>query len=309
MCKYWLAEASYRSAIQTARDVVADIGMEAASASGGLVELASLSESKSERDGVRLLQSKAGLSLPIPLTMLGEGDLAFPILRLRDWGQFLADRHCLHMLVGLNKPDWKREADICERFWSLYQKLEPNHEIFKCFAGGSLDPRGTFPFAFHGDEGRGRRRLPFLVCNFHSLLGKGTQEQNGQPRPYLKLRMNFIGSSLVTRLLHSATPKKLHQKQHVFDSLMDNACEEAEFMVNTGVVQHYTGRKVRRLFGIVFHSHVVADNGYLKQHKFLYSVKYIYIYVLWGYLGFVGTHSDAILSNHEEVVLPRYGSR
>ena len=183
--------------------------------------------------------------------------------------------------------DWTREADICERFWSLYQKLEPNHEIFKCFAGGSLDPRGTFPFAFHGDEGRGRRRLPFLVCNFHSLLGKGTQEQNGQPRPYLKLRMNFIGSSLVTRLLHSATPKKLHQKQHVFDSLMDNACEEAEFMVNTGVVQHYTGRKVRRLFGIVFHSHVVADNGYLKQHKFLYSVKYIYICIM-GLFGLCG---------------------
>ena len=68
---------------------------------------------------------------------------------------------------------------------------------------------------------------------------------------------------------------------------MDNACEEAEFMVNTGVVQHYTGRKVRRLFGIVFHSHVVADNGYLKQHKFLYSVKYIYICIM-GLFGLCG---------------------
>ncbi|CAE7550167.1 unnamed protein product [Symbiodinium necroappetens] len=80
--------ATYRSAIRTARDVVSDIGEEAAAASGGLVELAAISENRSERDGSRLMGRKAGLSLQVPLSMLGEKDLAFPILKLRDWGQF-----------------------------------------------------------------------------------------------------------------------------------------------------------------------------------------------------------------------------
>ncbi|CAE7292132.1 unnamed protein product [Symbiodinium sp. CCMP2592] len=177
----------------------------------------------------------------IQLSMLGENDLAFPILKLRDWGQFLADKHCLHLLVGLAKPDLKREQNICEEFWAKHKKLYPDHEIYERFAQGSLDPKLTYPFVYHGDEGRGRRRTPFLVGNFHSLMGKGTQEQCGQPRPYLKLRMNFRDSSLVTRLLHCAVPKKLHQQSHIFDALMESVATEAEFMVNNGVVQNYTG--------------------------------------------------------------------
>ncbi|CAE7278653.1 unnamed protein product, partial [Symbiodinium sp. CCMP2456] len=242
--------ASYRSAIRTARDVVSDIGKEAAAASGGLVELATISESKSERDGSRLMGRKAGLSLPVPLSMLGEDDLAFPILKLRDWGQFLADKHCLHMLVGLAKPDLKREQHICEEFWTKHRKLHPDHQTHERFAQGSLDPKQTFPFVYHGDEGRGRRRTPFLVCNFHSLMGKGTEEQRGQPRPYLKLRMNFKDSSLITRLLHCAVPKKLHQKSHIFEALMQNAASEALFMVNNGVVQNHTNRRVEGVFYI-----------------------------------------------------------
>ena len=251
LCKP-LAEATYRSAIRTARDVVSDIGEEAAAASGGLVELAAISENRSERDGSRLMGRKAGLSLQVPLSMLGEEDLAFPILKLRDWGQFLADKHCLHMLVGLAKPDLKREQDICQEFWAKHKKLHPDHQIYERFAQGSLEPKLTFPFVFHGDEGRGRRRTPFLVCNFHSLMGKGTQEQRGQPRPYLKLRMNFKDSSLITRLLHCAVPKKLHQQSHIFQALMESAATEAEFMVNSGVVQKYTGRRVEGIFRINF---------------------------------------------------------
>ena len=148
------------------------------------------------------------------------------------------------MLVGLAKPDLQRETDICQTFWAKYKQLQPDHQIFQRLEAGSLDPKFTFPLVYHGDEGRGRRRLPFLVCNYHSLLGKGTQEQRGQHRSYLKLRMNFKGNSLVTRRLHCAVPKKLHQKPHVFDALMESATAEAEFMVNTGVVQNYTGRKV-----------------------------------------------------------------
>ncbi|CAE7621207.1 unnamed protein product [Symbiodinium sp. CCMP2456] len=127
------------------------------------------------RDQPKQQSPRIAQNVAVPLSMLGEEDLAFPILKLRDWGQFLADKHCLHLLVGLTKPDLKREQDICEEFWAKFKKLQPDHQIYERFAQHSMDPKLTFPFVYHGDEGRGRRRSPFLVGNFHSLLGKGTQ--------------------------------------------------------------------------------------------------------------------------------------
>ena len=239
-----LAKASYRSVIRTARDVVADIGEEAALQSGGLADLARVPESKSERDGICESSRRKLPQFACSAHIAWRSGSCVPILRLRDWGQFLADKHCLHMLVGLAKPDFQRETDICQAFWTKYKQLQPDHEIYQRFEAGSVDPKFTFPLVFHGDEGRGRRRLPFLVCNYHSLLGKGTQEQCGQHRAYLKLRMNFKDNSLVPRLLYCAVPKKLHQKPQVFEALMESAVAEAEFTVNTGVVQRYTGRKV-----------------------------------------------------------------
>ena len=84
-----------------ARSLVEDIGPEAASSSGGLLEMARIPETKSERDGHRLLSKKAALALPIPLSYLTISDLKFPILRLRDWAAYLADKSLLHMFCGL----------------------------------------------------------------------------------------------------------------------------------------------------------------------------------------------------------------
>ena len=229
-----------------AKNVVDDIGTGAASSSGGLLQLSGLSLDHSERDGHKLIEN-AGLSLPIELTQLGspELNLDFPILRLRSWAQYLADSHCLHILTGLLQPDAPREQAICKAFWRKFHQLQPEHQIFEQFASGAAKPELTFPMAYHGDEGRGRRRLPFLVCNHHSLLGRGTAAArvNG-PQRYIKLRPNFLGHTCTTRFLHCAVPRKLHQQDCVFDAIMANATEEALYMMETGVVQAYTGRRV-----------------------------------------------------------------
>ena len=240
------AQASYRSAIRMARDVVQDIGAEAASASGGLVELSRISEHTSERDGERLISKKAGLSLGLPLTYLGEDELRFPILKLRDWAQFLCDRNCLHSLVGLQRPHPKGEADILSAFWNKFQCLFPDHQIFEVFRSKAADPTCTYPMVFHGDEGRWRRRQAFLVSNFHALLGKGTAEQvsSTTSHPYLRMRVNFLGSTHLTRMLHAAVPKKLLQNEACFDAVVQSAVDEAVYMIGPGVTQRQTGRRV-----------------------------------------------------------------
>ena len=237
------AQASYRSAVRMARDVVADIGEEAAAASGGLIELARISEHCSERDGHTLLAKKAGLRLPLPLTELQVGDLNFPVLELKEWGQFLADKHCLHALVGLARPNLQREEDILHSFWCQFESVYPRHQVFARFKAGLCNDRQTYPLLFHADEGRGRRRQAFLVSNFHSALGRGTQQQ-AKCTSYIRLRLNFEGSTLTTRMLHSACPKKLLQEPGVFNAVMENAAQNALHMINHGIVQSRTGRRI-----------------------------------------------------------------
>ena len=237
------AEASYRGAIRAARHVVEDIGQQAAASSGGLLELSHIPEKHSETAGFELMANQAGLALPLPLTMLDEG---FPVIRLRDWATMLAEKHLLHVLVGLRKRDFPREAAILKGFWHLYKQLYPSQTIFEKFQQGCLRAESTFPLMLHGDEGRGRRRQGFLVLNYHSALGRGTQDQIDAKtfRPYVKLALNFLGSSLTTRLLHCGLPKKLYQEAGVFDAAMENAVAEAEHMITEGVVEPYTQRKV-----------------------------------------------------------------
>ena len=240
------AEATYRSAIRVARDVVEDIGEEAASSSGGLIELGLISEHNSERAGHTLMAKKCGLSLNVPLTPLDadDADLNFPVLRLRDWAALLCEKRLLHVLVGLQHADFTRESAILVEFWRLFHQLQPDHDIFNLFRDGPQTADTTYPFLYHGDEGRGRRRQAFYVSNWHCMLGKGTLQQKDQIKRYLKLQVNFRGSSLVTRMLHSACPKKRYNKGGVFKALMESAVSESEYMMNHGVVQEKTGRKV-----------------------------------------------------------------
>ncbi|CAK9049131.1 Uncharacterized protein SCF082_LOCUS27263, partial [Durusdinium trenchii] len=84
--------ASCVSAIEAARDVVADIGQEAASASSGLTDLAGCGITNSERDCQRVFAKKYSLSVPIPFSYLKtESGQEIPLLKLRHWVEYLDD--------------------------------------------------------------------------------------------------------------------------------------------------------------------------------------------------------------------------
>ena len=216
-----------------------DVGREAAARSGGLLKLASRSVGQAERDCHRLV-GQYNLGLPIPKTDLKTGrGFSIPVLRLRDWAQFLIDANHSHMLVGLRKPDWEREAAILKKFWELFRCQNPDHPVFEQSRLGNLDLGKTFPMVFHGDEGRGRKHTPQLVLNFHSVLGRGVRVKNKKKAgSYIKMSPNFHGHSLTTRFLLAAVPKVLYSwdNDEVWQDLMQLATDEANFMFYEGVL-------------------------------------------------------------------------
>ena len=229
-----------------AANVVRDTG----SSVRGLGKFAKKSTKNAERNLHRVISKQMKLSLPIPITKLGRGELAHGILRLRDWMQFLVDKNCFHIIAGLVKPDPDREQSILKAFWAKYRQTNADHPVFSM----PLDLSRTAPLLYHGDEGRGRRRTPFLVTSFHSLLGRGVraglqaQAKTGVKKTYLKLRPNFIGHSYTSRFLQAAMPKKVFQNEDVFQAVLRQCATEAEFLQTVGVKHKYTGQ---RYFAVV----------------------------------------------------------
>ncbi|CAE7697717.1 unnamed protein product [Symbiodinium sp. CCMP2592] len=241
--------ATCRSAIRTARNLVSDLGDKAGSVAG-LRELASCSETHSERDANRLLTGKLKLALPIPISKVpgdefseGEG---LPMFRLRDWLAYILKINAWHHLCGLNAPNPKREQAIWGAFWEKYRALDPGHTVFQKAREGAVQLERCAAMLLHGDEGRGRRRQAFLVLSYHSCLGKGTaaaeraRKAKKVKKPYLKMATNFGGHTYTTRFLAAAMTRKMYNdNDHFFDGLMTSIADEAAHLANCGVEDRY----------------------------------------------------------------------
>ena len=241
---------SYASAVRVAKSVVKDFGASGASASGGITQLASSNERSAERDTHNLMVKKLRLSLPVPLSDLGKKKvLKHKILRLRDWFEFLVNKRCFHIICGLQKPDEKREESILSAFWQRLRESQPDHPVYELQASGALNLSRCAPLLWHGDEGRGRRRSPFLVTSFLSLLGRGVrtglhfQEKQKVRKPFLKMQPNFIGHTYTTRFLQTAMPKSVYQNDEVFQAVLQNVVSEAHHMQTAGVKHGYSGKR------------------------------------------------------------------
>ena len=127
MLFFLVAEASCRSAIDAARNIVADLGPTAVARSGGLTELAKCSDTNSERGCKSIMVKKFRLALPIQRSYLKTDDpsLRIPVLPMTSWANFLATNNCWHVLCGLTKPDKRREEAILAKFWGNFKKAAP----------------------------------------------------------------------------------------------------------------------------------------------------------------------------------------
>ena len=113
--------------------MVADVGQQAASASGGLVRFAQTAVGNEERSAHTQFK-KHKLDMPIPLTLVpnsrDQRGKPFHALRLRDWIQHLAERNCLHILAGLVRADLDRERAIWKSFWEKFRESNSDHDFF-----------------------------------------------------------------------------------------------------------------------------------------------------------------------------------
>ena len=256
---------SYRAAIRTAKGVVDDIGLASASKSGGLTELAMVSENHSERDGHHVIAKKFNLSLPLKTTTLMKapginypGDLT--VIRLKDWMTFIVRHNVIHMMVGLYNSDKDREGAILRKFWENYRVVQPNHMMWTLVDSGQLDTSRTIPLLLHGDEGRGRKRCPFLVLSWHSVLGFGTDLANKTRkfRPYLCQKLNYCESTHVHRMIGAALPK-MHHDDLALQDLLQVMANDAIQMMEEGVLDDQGNR---------FHAvclHAVGDWAWLQK--------------------------------------------
>ena len=153
------------------------------------------------------------------------------------------NKNCWHIVCGLKKPDRDREEAILAAFWERFRASHENHPVFAMAEAGSLNLGRCAPLVYHGDEGRGRRRNPFLVTSFFSILGRGIQPGLAQKakKKYLKLLPNFQGHTYTTRFLQATFPKEVYQQDAVFQALLENVVVQADLMATSGVQNTYRG--------------------------------------------------------------------
>lgn len=248
-----LAKAACRSSIRSARGLVADVGTTVAkNLSPGLLDMARCSQSNSERDTHRVLDSY-GLALPIPLTKLDtktDGcDVQF--LRLSDWLTFILQHNAFHTLCGLRGPDMARQEKILSSFWGKFRHDHSDHPIYNMATNQQLVLHRTLPIVLRGDEGRGAKRSAFMVLQWHGLLGLGThpqkrrEKQLNMKRKYVKHNLNFRGHTYTNRFMHGCLPKHWYadDKDHVFTALLAAAADEACHLASEGVKDPITGEQ------------------------------------------------------------------
>lgn len=261
------AEAPCNQAVSTAKNIVSDIGVKASLRSPGLLNLASSSDRNAERDAHRQF-SKYKLRLPIDLSKVNgevEGKKSFQALRLRDWLEFILQRNLWHVLTGLAQPDPKR----CER----YRQYDPLHPAFQLEAEGKISLARTCAIAFHGDEGRTRKKSQFFVCSWRSLLGKGLQECQKKRRSlgiknkYLKMKLNYQGHVFTTRYLCGVLPKSQYAKNDsAVRDLLSFAADEQDFVSREGVTDTQGTRFNMMLIGVSGDWPFLAKAGCLERN-------------------------------------------
>ena len=228
------AEASCTSVIAAAQDFVSDVGPEAASKSGGLVDISKCGMNNPERDCQRLLLKKFNLALPLKKTRLGS-DNNIPMIRIADWLDFFAKNSCLHILHGLKKPHPMRERAILTAFWKNYFQLHPEHGVFKQAEQGSICLDRAIPLLLHGDEGRGRKHGAHFVLSFHGILGLGFAKSKSS-RVWAKMQNNFAGHTYTNRFLVTSLRKRDYSEWQTdtWSTLMSEVAKDAGFIWKTG---------------------------------------------------------------------------
>lgn len=149
---------------------------------------------RSQQNSCRNLHSlihKVGLTLPLRIhtveipvrkkkPKLKKVWVHYPVILPTTWVSYLLKFHSRMILGGSkleNVDSWKRGL---LSFWDTYLKTDPTHPM----NFGGPPKEATIPLYLHGDEGRGKCRLPLMVQCIQpciSFKGPGFKNSSGSP--------------------------------------------------------------------------------------------------------------------------------
>ena len=205
--------------------------------------LARCSLQNSERD-VHIVGKQYKLTLPIDLTPVQiSKDVQIPVLLLSSWFKFILSLNLWHRLSGLEEPDDRRCKTQWASFWSCFEKIMPNHRVFRLARDGDLVLERTCAVLLHGDEGRTKKKSAIMVLNASSVLGFGTDVKNRRASiqsDYAKQDINFKGNTWTTRFLLGVMPRGLYDPKkgdaEAFDRMTQALTDDMNEIVLNGAV-------------------------------------------------------------------------
>ena len=152
--------------------------------------------------------------------------------------QHLADLGKLNITYGQQPPS------VLLEFWNRFKEVEPKNPVHAAFAAGSMDAAKTIPMYIHGDEGRGRKRLPVMIVNTHGVIGAGCRafEEYHKDAPTMRknaMPVNIKGHSAETRFLSFVLSKKAYgEDSEYLLKLFDAFVADLELLQREGVQLH-----------------------------------------------------------------------
>ena len=151
------AKAPCSSTVRAARAVTEEVPVASMTSIGAL---ARCSLGNAERD-VHKLAKDYKLTIPIPLTTVRiSKTVEIPVLLLSSWLKYIMSMNLWHTLSGLSEPDDVRCKSQWTLFWNNFEKIMPEHDVFRLQRSGVLSLDRTAAMLLHGDEGRTKKNLP-----------------------------------------------------------------------------------------------------------------------------------------------------
>ena len=166
------------------------------------------------------------LLYPVPITTEAAKPLVgFPWLHPADFLKGMAEYNDLsHILGGFSNME--EAAALMETFWTRYEAVYPQFELFEKIRAGEREARQCIPLYIHGDEGVTYKRHGVLIMSFQSPLGFGTSKRpqemslNLQKMGECGLPMNFLKCGMYTRMLMVICPKDTLVEQNMCSSIL-----------------------------------------------------------------------------------------
>ncbi|CAE7703995.1 unnamed protein product [Symbiodinium sp. CCMP2456] len=131
--------------------------------------------------------------------------VAYPVIYPSSWMRYLLQEHSYLVLGGNDIQDSARWQALLSEFWQLHNAYDPKHIM-----NGPVTPPAThtIPLYIHGDEGRGKYKLPIMVEAVQPCISfKGVTFKNSS------------GHTYCTRFLYTVVPAELYWTDATLDKL------------------------------------------------------------------------------------------